>query len=580
MLRKVWNSISNIGIRGEVSFLERRRIVFLNRVCFAAVVLLSPMTIPAINPSTWIDTIFSLSVMLLLLVISSFGKFQLARYLFIILNTGGVFAASMRTEYFQGEYLYFPLIISVTPLIIDYQKKINIIMSLLIVFGFYAVFEWGVDPDNFGSNTDESIRLFRLNFLYLMIGCVVIGYLYFNLTTRQQHKLEDANAQLFKNQEDLIKAKEVAEANAQAKMHFLSVMSHEIRTPLNAIIGLSNLVKNEDVPEQLKENVDLIHFSSNNLFSIVNDILDWSKIDSGKMELERISMDIYKLVSSLSSSTRLLCEKKNIVFNTQIDPELPRWVKSDVTRLTQILNNLLHNAVKFTREGEVSLIVEYETIKENWGRISFEVKDTGIGMTEEQQEKIFDVFQQADSDITRRFGGSGLGLAISKNLVNLMDSELRVHSEAGKGSTFNFDLDLEITEERENADEIDSSEVLKGKRILIVDDNQVNLVVAENFMKRWGVEYESVLSGQEAIDRIAEKAFDLILMDLSMPEMDGYEATEEIRRRGHVSIPIIALTASALIKNRGKVFASGMNDFESKPFKPVSLYNKLVRHLR
>jgi signal transduction histidine kinase/CheY-like chemotaxis protein len=460
----------------------------------------------------------------------------------------------------------------------DYEKKANILFSIIIVMGFYSLFELGIDPRDLSTINTDVLGQFRINFFYLMIGSLVISYLYFNLTTRQQKEMILANQRLKENEGALIKAKEEAESSAQAKMHFLSVMSHEIRTPLNAVIGLSDLIKNEELPDFVRENINLIHFSSNNLFSIVNDILDWSKIDSGKMELEKISLDLHLLLDSLAKSSKILCEQKGLQFKASLDDSVPQWIVGDSTRLTQILNNLLNNAIKFTQKGQVILSASTNKKRGNKVQLKFEVSDTGIGMDQEQVERVFDVFEQADSATARKFGGSGLGLSISRKLVRLMDSDIRIYSEPNKGSKFIFDLILPIAKSSTSAEDITSSEVLKGKSILIVDDNQINLVVAQNFLSRWGIEHSSALSAREALELMMQKDFDLILMDLSMPEMDGYEASQEIRRRGF-TIPIIALTASALINDRGKVFASGMNDFESKPFKPNSLYSKLVKYL-
>ena len=537
------------------------------------------MTIPAINPYTWLDTVIILSANLLILVISGYGKFQLARYLFLICNTAGVYLTSLSAEYYQGEYLYFPLIIAVAPLVMDYEKKANILFSIFIVMGFYLLFEFRIDPAALTSVNTNVIGQFRINFFYLMIGSLVISYLYFSLTTRQQKEMILTNKKLKENQSALIKAKEEAESSAQAKMHFLSVMSHEIRTPLNAVIGLSDLIKNEDLPDFVRENIDLIHFSSNNLFSIVNDILDWSKIDSGKMELEKISFDLSLLFENLTKSSELLCDQKGIKFKSETGDDVPKWVMGDATRLMQILNNLLNNAIKFTQKGEVRFSVHTVARDTNNATLRFMIKDTGIGMNPEQVAMVFDVFQQADSAIARKFGGSGLGLSISQKLVRLMDSDISIQSEPDKGSSFAFDLTMPIAKNGMNTEDITSSDVLKGKSILIVDDNQINIVVAQNFLSRWGVSHRSVLSGKEALELISETDFDLILMDLSMPEMDGYETSREIRRRGFTNIPIIALTASALLNDRGKVYACGMNDFESKPFKPNSLYSKLVKYL-
>ena len=465
------------------------------------------------------------------------------------------------------------------PLIMNYEKKWNIWISSFIVFCFYLVFELGLNTGSLHSDSIVPPTQYRTNFFYLMIGCWVISYLYLDLTNKQQVYLQRVNAQLLQNEEQLIKAKEAAEASAKAKTHFLSVMSHEIRTPLNTIIGLSELMKDQESTVDSHQNIELINFASNNLFSIVNDILDWSKIQSGKVKLEHMSFDLRDMVSKLSASAKLMCETKSIDFEMNLASGVPEWVMGDSTRITQIINNLLNNAIKFTTHGTVSFQVAGYTNESNKAVINFSVTDTGIGMDTKQVAKIFDLFEQADETITRKFGGTGLGLAIAQKLTNLMGGEIKVWSNLGKGSTFSFALSLDLGSSVQEEDTFEYSDVLKGKRVLVVDDNQLNLVVAENFLLRWGIEVNTAPSGNEALSKIKKKSFDLVLMDLSMPDMDGFETTLEIRRMGHLSLPIIALTASALISEREKVFSSGMNDLESKPFKSSSLYKKLVRHL-
>ena len=574
----LWNFISYLGLDESHSFLERRRILFLNRISAAAILLLWPMALPVVNPTSWLDTTFILIFNLFILFISSRGKHLVARYLFVILNSGGVYVTSVTTDYFQGEYLYFPLIVAVMPLIMDYSNKWNIFFSSIIVFGFYTAFELGLDVSELNFTEDSPLGLNRLNFFYVMLGCWVISYLYLDLTNRQQLKLQSANDRLIENEKELIRAKEEAEKSAKAKMHFLSVMSHEIRTPLNTVIGLSALMKERDIAPEIKENIELINFASNNLFSIVNDILDWSKIEVGKVELEKIDFNLKDTISKLAASTELLCAKKEINFKSNIDPTLPEWVTGDPTRITQILNNLLNNAVKFTSSGDVVLAVELRKKNDDKVLICFSVSDSGIGMSQEQVAKIFNQFEQADRTVARKYGGSGLGLSIAQKIVTLMGGEMFVESEDGKGSKFAFELEFmvgsEITEENSTF-----SNTLKGKNILVVDDNQLNLVVAQNFLQQWGANYHGVLSGIDALKSLEKNSYDLVLMDISMPEMDGFETSKEIRRRGYRNLPIVALTASAMIRDQEKIFSSGMNDCESKPFKPASLYEKLTRLL-
>ena len=440
-------------------------------------------------------------------------------------------------------------------------------LSAGIVMVFYVTNEYRIliNIDEIGlPNTDDVLR-FRSNLFLVMLGVFIISYFYFRITNQQQ--------------KELLKAKESAESSSKAKTHFLSVMSHEIRTPLNTVIGLSNVLQDRGLEREESENIELIHFSANNLLAIVNDILDWSKIDSGKIELEKINVDLKNLLNHVTASGQLLAEKKNIEFKSEIDRGLPEWLKTDSTRLTQILNNLVSNAIKFTEKGQVDLKVRVIDQSDGLATVQFEVSDTGIGMNKEQQAYIFESFRQADLATTRRYGGTGLGLSIARKIVELMGSRIKILSEPGVGSSFEFILDLPIAEPVNEVAEIENSSVLKDKSILIVDDNQLNILVAQKFLSKWSINHDKAHNGFEAVNKVIENSYDLILMDLSMPEMDGFESTKEIRRRGYSKIPIIALTASALLDDREKIYRSGMNDLLNKPFDPLHLYKKLVHHL-
>ena len=387
-------------------------------------------------------------------------------------------------------------------------------------------------------------------------------------------------------QERLLQEKEKAEAASLAKGEFLSVMSHEIRTPLNAVIGMSHLLtQTNPQPHQLTY-LKTLRFSAENLLVLVNDILDYSKIEAGKIEFEEADFHLHDLIVGIKESLSIKAEEKGIRLKLLWDSDLPEVVCGDFARLAQILNNLVSNALKFTEKGQVKVIVKLIEEVEQHFQIEFTVEDTGIGISPKKQLLVFDKFSQAESNTTRRFGGTGLGLSITKRLLEMQGSKIELESEEGKGSKFYFTLRLNRS--NKTADELDrllpssSSDVnLQGASLLLVEDNLVNQFIALEFLKNWGLEVEVANNGAEAVKMAKAKSYQLILMDLQMPEMDGYEASRTIKGLDAPSgsTPIIALTASALLDSKDKVYENGMVDFVAKPFNPNELRAKLHKHL-
>jgi PAS domain S-box-containing protein len=387
---------------------------------------------------------------------------------------------------------------------------------------------------------------------------------------------------------EILRAKNLAEEAVIAKQQFLSNMSHEIRTPMNAVIGMAHLLLQENPRADQLEHLRILKFSGENLLSLINDILDYSKIEAGKIQFEEIAFNLTDFVNNIKYSHNMTAREKGLVLKTDMDPDLPGIVVGDPVRLSQILNNLLSNAIKFTNEGGVLVELFLNGMSESSVYIGFSVTDTGIGIDPELKEYIFEIFTQASADTTRRFGGTGLGLAITKRLLQLQGSEIMLESEPGKGSRFFFGLEFgrsnKSTEDLGNPYSGLPSrfESFAGRRILLVEDNEVNTAMAVKIMQKWDLKIDHAATGIEAVDMIRENHYDLVLMDLQMPLMGGYEASRFIRSLSgerYQKVPIIALTASAMAEIKGKVREAGMNDYISKPFNPVELYAKIARHL-
>ena len=385
----------------------------------------------------------------------------------------------------------------------------------------------------------------------------------------------------------IMRAKKKAEHTALIKAKFLSTMSHEIRTPMNAVIGLTNILMQENPRTDQVENLNTLKFSADLLLSLINDILDFSKIEAGKITFESYDFDLHKLINNIRNSMRTKSEEKNLKFETSIDQGIPVMIKGDQVRLSQILTNLTANALKFTNEGEVLIDLQLISKDEDNTTIRFSVKDTGIGIDEHKFEKIFQSFSQADTDTTRKFGGTGLGLSITKKLLDLQGSNINLESELGKGSNFFFDLTFQTAEQLQSTakEEIPASDFgsFKGTKILLVEDNKINILVAKKFLNKWNLNIDTAENGEIALKMVQDTDYKLVLMDLEMPVMDGYTATQKIRQlksSKYKNLPIIALSASAISDFRTKAIKVGMNEFVTKPFNPGELHNVISRFIK
>jgi len=377
-----------------------------------------------------------------------------------------------------------------------------------------------------------------------------------------------------KLEQEMIEAKKAAEAGLELRKTILANVSHELRTPVNAIVGMSALLASTELNEQQREYLKTMRFSSDGLLVLIDDLLDVSRIEAGKVELEEIEFSMRDNFSQLTKSLRLRAEEKGLSFEWKLDEHIAPRLLGDIHRLNQIITNLIGNAIKFTPQGKVQLEITQVSESKDAQDIRFSVVDTGIGIAAERQAAVFQAFAQEDNSTTRKYGGTGLGLSISRRIVEMMGGHLTLTSEKNVGTIFTFQVQFK----KANSEPTVVKEFnpdLQGSLILLVEDNKVNQFLANALLTSWKAKVDISEDGQDAIDRLKEKEYDLVLMDLQMPVMDGFEATEYIRAVLKSNVPIIGLSANALNGERERSMERGMDDYVSKPFQPEMLYEKI-----
>lgn len=403
--------------------------------------------------------------------------------------------------------------------------------------------------------------------LYLLGVARTVDY-YRNRTTQAVHSARSLLADLRLKSEELRREKIKAQQASLAKSHFLANMSHEIRTPMNAIIGINRLMLRTELSSEAKRYGRIVGSAADNLLHLINGILDLSKVEAGQLELELISFSLPQLLEEIAALSGSQARDKGIPITFDISDELSTWVVGDPTRVRQVLINLISNAVKFTHEG----FVKIEARPLAGDRVRFQVIDTGIGISPEFRDRLFDPFSQADASTSRHYGGTGLGLAISRRLVQAMNGELQLKSELGKGSTFTVELSLPPgrpqPSSRSGTVALPRTTPAYQAQVLVADDNEINRMLTESELEDFGLQVTTVCDGHEALELLKERSFDLLFLDCQMPGIDGYETARRIREReaGRRRMPIVALTAQAMKGDRERCLEAGMDDYVTKPF--------------
>ncbi|CAD0008354.1 ATP-binding protein [Flavobacterium salmonis] len=430
------------------------------------------------------------------------------------------------------------------------------------------------------SEENAQIKTYRYSKLISILAIALISILsllslalYKNNVIRNQNNLV-----LREKNKELILAKNKAEEASKARTDFLSTVSHELRTPLNAINGIAHLLLEESPKESQLKYLDSLKFSGNYLTTFINEILEINKIDSTKIEIEKICFDLKALLNNIQNSLKELAAANNNHFLLEIDDAIPDNLIGDTTKLSQIILNLINNALKFTQNGKVTLIAKLHALENEKATVYFEITDNGIGIPKDKQKKVFESFSQGSIEVNRKYGGTGLGLTIVKKLIHLLGGKIHLESEVGKGSTFNFKLNFDISKNpSEKIQEAKSynDDQLKNKIILLIEDNKINQMITRKMLENKSIYCEILDNGEEAIELLKIKTFDLILMDVHLPGISGTTATKLIREFNKTT-PIIALTAISLDENREQLLSFGMNDVITKPFVPDIFYNTIA----
>jgi signal transduction histidine kinase len=565
----LYNNIINAGVNKARRPEDISKIKYLNYCLFFGVLVFIPNIIYEAwlrLPVTVIADVVFLGLIFITYLINTKGYYNAARNLAIVSCNFILVAGNYAEGVAAGNYLEFiPLffVFSILGKLKDEYWQIAFLMLLTACGLLVSLFVFPTYSNVQQIDAAVVKQMYNANFFIAVFLTLVFSFLIYRITQKKE--------------EELTRAKELAEDSAKVKMQFLSNMSHELRTPLNGIIGTVNLLNLEDHNNHQRDHYELLQYSSSHMLNLINDLLDFSKIESGKVELEKRDFNVETFVKNIYNSFAQQFENKQLYLKLATEDDLNFNITSDDIKLGQILNNLLSNALKFTHKGGVTLGVKTRQMEEEKIAILFSVTDTGVGIPATKANKIFESFIQADVDTTRKYGGTGLGLSISKKLTEVYESELKLETTVNEGSRFYFEV--VFTKSKNAAKPLtavpENMRPLMGLRILIAEDNKINMLIARKFLIKWGVELTEAVNGREAVEFCKTKIFDIVLLDLEMPEVDGYTALQEIRKI-KPNIPAMAFTAAVfediedvLIKQKG------FNDYILKPFTPKELNNKL-----
>jgi signal transduction histidine kinase/ActR/RegA family two-component response regulator len=567
-----YNSIINIGINDAMDIEQAQRIRLTNTLGVIPIFIYLFFIFFGLIYEYYFPPILCTCLLIgaiIGLYVGSLGKNLLSRSILFSINSISVFIIYnvLNIDYSITCY-FFPLIMAYEML---YSfKKEKKYFSYTFSFTILCLLACFLLPKHLFYSfamSDELLHTsIKLNFIFPLILSILFTIAIIKNSSNTHEKLN--------------KSREESEKANKAKSNFLSNMSHELRTPLNGIIGATNLLLHEPAASlSQKKYYEVLQHSSDHMLNLINQILDFSKINEHKINLDRNVFNLHHSISKLCRVIKAQQVNEFVQFEYYIDEAINVEVVSDDLRLKQILLNLLSNAVKFTKDGTITLRADLIKKQQENLSIQFTIKDTGVGIEAIHLEKIFESFEQADTTTTRNFGGTGLGLSISKDLVKLFGASLQVESKVGEGSTFSFIIDMEMSKKDIAQSNKINNEVknLQGLKILVAEDNKVNMLVLTTFLKKWKLYSVEVSDGAMALEKYQQQEFDLILMDLEMPIMDGYTAVEQLRKKDK-SIPIIAFTAALYDGMAEDLKAKGFDGYLHKPFNPKDLYNQIAKY--
>ncbi len=587
-----------------VKEITKRRVSMLNQLTILLGVIqfvFLPFFYFSPRPETSIILLVSAGIYFSTPFIARTNKYVFACYWYLLASFIEIYWLTLILGYRSGMFLPF-ISSSFLPLIFfqkeqTFHRRFLTVLPIVLVFG--ASMEIGkgfVEPimlspailDLFRSGIICSVIVVIFQAMYLFQNETKIHLGMLNRIIGEKTEAEEKAVNLSNK---LKRANENLQATAKAKDEFLSNMSHEIRTPMNAVIGMTYLALQTDLSKKQRNYIEKSHSSAEYLLGIINDILDFSKIEAGKLQMESVQFRIKDVLDNLVNIIGAKAKERNVKLGIKLGPEVSKTLNGDPLRFGQVLINITSNAVKFSNVGD-KVLLQISLLKESEQEVFLHcsVEDAGIGMSPDQQDKLFKPFSQADGSTTRQYGGTGLGLVISKKIIQLMGGEICVESEIDVGSTFHFTVRLEKPDAMSHTDaSVDTDEEavrhamekLSGSSVLLVEDNEINQEIVIELLVTKGIKVTTAANGQEALDLLAEQEFDGVLMDCQMPVMDGFEATKKIREQERFKeLPVIAMTANAMVSDQEKVLAVGMNDHIAKPLDSNKMYVTMAKWIR